>query len=196
MSVKLSIVILNYNSGELLCRCLDSVFAYPPQDSFEVIVPDNASSDQSLKLAVQRWGDRIQVIENRSNGGFSWGNNRGIARATGEYVCLLNPDTVVYPGALARLTEFMDANPRVACCGPKVFNSDGSFQLSAMRSIPTPFDAMSRALGLSRAFPQSRALARYNMTYRDTSHTQQVDATTGCCMMLRRSALDEVGPLD
>lgn len=162
----------------------------------EVIVPDNASTDGSLQAAVERWGDRIQVLQNASNKGFSWGNNIGIRASTGEYVCLLNPDTIVHRGAIRTLVDFLDAHPQVGCAGPRVLNRDGSFQLSAMRSIPSPFDAISRALWLSRLFPRSSTLARYNLTFRDPQLSQQVDASTGCCMMLRRSALEEVGLLD
>jgi GT2 family glycosyltransferase len=196
MNPKLSIIVLNFNSGQLLRECLDSVFEHPPSCTFEVIVPDNASSDTSLRVAEQAWGDRIRVVHNGGNRGFSWGNNRGIEVARGEYVCLLNPDTVVHENTLTRLVAFMDSHPRAACCGPKVLNPDGTFQLSAIRAIPTPFDAISRALLLSRAFPNSRRLARYNMTYVDTARTQQVDASTGCCMFMRRTALDEIGMLD
>jgi hypothetical protein len=195
-SVKLSIVILNYNSGTILRDCLDSLFAKDLPFGHEVIVPDNASTDNSLQLAFERWGERIRVVRNERNGGFSWGNNKGIALSMGEYVCVLNPDTRVSSDAFVTLVSFMDSHPSAACCGPKVLNSDGSFQLSAKRSIPTPFDAISRALLLSRLFPRSHALARYELTYLDPDRTQPVDASTGCCMMLRRHALESVGLFD
>ena len=195
-SVKLSIIILNHNSGRMLLDCLDSLFADDLPQLCEVIVPDNASTDSSLQLAIDRWSERIQVLHNGANRGFSWGNNIGIRAARGELICLLNPDTVIHRGAFRELVSFIDAHPRAACVGPKVFNADGSFQLSAKRSIPSPFDAMSRALGLSKLFPHSRRLARYNVTYLDPDETNRVDASTGCCMLLRRAALDEVGLFD
>lgn len=193
---KLSLIILNHNSGALLCACLDSVFAQPPAFDLEVIVPDNASTDDSLDRAARAWGGRIRILENGANHGFAWGNNRGIEIAGGDYLCLLNPDTIVCPGALAALVDFLDAHPRAGFVGPKVLNPDGSFQRSAKRSIPTPLDAISRALLLSRLFPKSPRFARYETTYLDENETQQVEACTGCCMMVRRQMMDEIGPLD
>ena len=194
--IKLSVIILNHNSGRLLPDCLDSLFADDLPCPHEVIIPDNASNDDSLKLAADRWGDRIRIRHNGDNRGFSWGNNLGIGEASGELICLLNPDTIIHRGAFGELVSFMDAHPRAACVGPKVLNSDGSFQLSAKRSIPSPFDAMCRALGLSQLFPSSPRFARYNVTYLDPDVTNRVDASSGCCMLIRREALDEIGPLD
>ena len=194
--IKLSVVILNHNSGSMLLDCLDSLFAEEVPFTREVIVPDNASTDDSLERATARWGERIRVLHNGDNRGFSWGNNKGVAVAEGEYVCLLNPDTIIHPGAFTTLVEFLDRHPQAGCAGPKVLNRDGTFQLSAKRSIPSPFDAISRALGLSRLFPRSERFARYNVTYYDPNETRAVDACTGCCMVMRRSALEEVGGLD
>jgi GT2 family glycosyltransferase len=194
--MKLSIIILNYNSGRMLVDCLDSIFADEIPYDYEVIVPDNATTDQSLGLAKEKWGDRIAILHNGDNKGFSWGNNRGVAVSRGDYICLLNPDTVIRPGTFRILAAFLDEHPEAGCIGPKVLNKDGSFQLSAKRSIPSPFDAISRALLLSRLFPMSTRFARYNMTYLAMDKTQQVDASTGCCMFFRREALEQVGLLD
>lgn len=194
--MELSVVILNHNSGSMLVECLDTLFADDLPEEVEVIVPDNASSDDSLERAERKWGPRIRVLHNGGNRGFSWGNNKGLAVASGEYVCLLNPDTLIRRGTFRTLLAFMRAHPRAACCGPKVLNRDGTFQLSAKRSIPSPFDAISRALLLSRLFPRSPRFARYNVTYLDPDATRQVDASTGCCMLVRRAALEQVGPFD
>jgi GT2 family glycosyltransferase len=94
------------------------------------------------------------------------------------------------------LVAHLDANPKVACAGPKVLDTDGSPQLSAKRTMPGPWDAVSRALLLSKLFPRSRRLAGYDAAYGDPDLTQQVDASASCCMLLRRTALDDVGPLD
>lgn len=192
----LSVIVLNHNSGSMLVDCLDSLFADPVAFPTEVIVPDNASTDDSVDRAVAKWGDRIRVLHNGGNRGFAWGNNRGIAEANGEFVCLLNPDTIIRRGAFQTLIDFLREHPRAGFAGPKVLNRDGSFQLSAKRSIPSPFDAFSRAVGLSKMFPHSRRLARYNVTYLDPDETQPVDACTGCCMVARRTMLDEIGLLD
>jgi GT2 family glycosyltransferase len=194
--IKLSIVILNHNSGSMLTTCLDSIFADPLPFPYEVIIPDNASTDDSLDRAIAKWGPRLDVIHNGENRGFSWGNNIGIRRSSGRYVCVLNPDTVIHRGAMPELVRFMDAHPRAGFIGPKVYNSDGTLQLSCRRMIPSPFDAMARALLLSKLFPKSKRFARYNLTYLDEDTTQQVDASTGCCMFVRSEMLGEIGLLD
>lgn len=194
--MKLSIVILNHNAGVFLAECLDSVFADEITGSFEVIVPDNASSDGSLERAVQKWGGLIRAIPTGANLGSSRGNNIGIQASSGDYVCLLNPDTRVRPGCFRALLDYLDAHPEVACAGPRIFNTDGSPQLSAKRRMPDPWDAISRALLLSKIFPESRRLARYDASYHDPSRTHFVDASASCCMMLRRAALERVGLFD
>jgi GT2 family glycosyltransferase len=194
--MKLSIIILNHNSGNLLADCLASVFADDIPFPYEVIVPDNASTDDSLERAVVRWESRLQIIHNPKNMGFSYGNNIGIQYARGEYFCLLNPDTIIHRGAFKALVEFLDAHPQTGFAGPKVLNGDGTLQLSARRSIPSPFDAISRALWLSKLFPSSKRLANYNRTFSDPDVTQQVDASTGCCIVARRYMIDEIGLLD
>lgn len=192
----LSLIILNHNSGAMLRDCLDSVFADRLPDETEVIIPDNASTDKSIEFALDKWGSRIRVIENGSNNGFSWGNNIGIRASKGKWICLLNPDTIVCPGTFSTLISFLEQHPRAGIVGPKVLNRDGTFQLSAKRSIPDPFDAISRALLLSKLFPRSLRLAKYNLTYLDPNTTQRVDASTGCCLMVRRELIDEIGLLD
>ena len=191
-----SVVILNHNSGRMLLDCLDSLFGDALPEIAEVIIPDNASTDNSLELAEAKWGARVRIIRNGANRGFAWGNNIGMRASTGNLVCLLNPDTTLHPGAMSTLVSFLDHHPQAGIVGPKVLNSDGSFQLSAKRSILDPFDAISRALLLSKLFPRSPRFARYNLTYLDPDVTQQVDASTGCCMMVRRELIESVGMLD
>lgn len=194
--ILLSIVILNHNSGTMLRDCLDSLFAEEYPFRIEVLIPDNASTDDSLTLAQSKWGKRIRVIHNGRNGGFAWGNNLAIREAKGKYVCALNPDTIIHAGAFPTLIRFMEEHPRAGFVGPKVLNRDGTFQLSAKRMVPTPFDAISRALLLSKLFPSSPTFARYNITHLSPDETRQVDASTGCCMLARSEMLTEIGLLD
>jgi hypothetical protein len=194
--MKLSVIVLNHNSGSMLADCLSSLFSDDLPADHEVIVPDNASTDDSLDRAILKWGDRILVIRNGDNRGFAWGNNIGIRQASGEYICLLNPDTIVHRGAFGNLVSFMDQHPKAGFIGPKVLNQNRTLQLSSRRSIPSPFDAMARALLLSKMFPHSKRLARYNVTYLDGSTVQRVDASTGCCLFARRTMVDQIGLLD
>lgn len=193
---RLSLVLLNYNSGPLLRACLDSIFAGELPADTEILIPDNASSDDSLALATEKWGDRIRVLPTGANLGFAGGNNVGIRASRGEYLCLLNPDTVVRPGALACLLRFMDEHPRAAFAGPKVLNLDGTLQASAKSAIATPADFFCRMLLLGRLFPRSQRLAHYRLAYPDAEATQQVEASAGCCIFARRAALEEIGLLD
>ena len=187
---------MNHNSGGLLTACLDSIFAEHAVSS-EVIVPDNASTDDGLDRAVAKWGERIEVIHNGDNRGFSWGNNIGIRRARGEYICVLQSGHGGAPRRFARTSALPRRASQGRLCGAcKVFNSDGTLQLSCRRMIPSPFDAMARALLLSKIFPRSKRFARYNVTYLDENTAQRVDACTGCCMVARREMLNEIGLLD
>lgn len=195
--MKLSVVVLNYDSGDLLGRCLESVLADPVDFERELLVVDNASRDDSLDRALARAGSGVdRVVRNPCNGGFAYGHNIGMRAARGRYVCLLNPDTLVHPGAFQALVDFLDAHPTAGFVGPKVLGADGHFQRSARRMLPTPFDAMSRALGLSRLFPTSRRLARLHSPWLGEDTTQRVEATTGACMVARREMVEAIGPLD
>jgi GT2 family glycosyltransferase len=194
--IKLSIVILNHNSGRMLLDCLNSFLSYNFPFNIEVIIPDNASSDNSIELAEKKWCEKIIIIRNKDNKGFSHGNNIGVRASSGEYICLLNPDTIVSAETFITLISFMEKNSRAGIVGPKVLNKDGSFQLSAKRSIPNPFDAISRALLLNKIFPNIKKLSKYNLTYLDENEIQQVDASTGCCMLTRREMIDDIGLLD
>jgi GT2 family glycosyltransferase len=195
--MKLSVVVLTYEAGELLLRCLESVFASQVPFAWEVILVDNRSTDGSVERVVERFGDRLaEVVRNPRNGGFAYGHNAGLRLSRGEYVCLLNPDTTVRPDALAALVAFLDANPGVGFAGPRVLNPDGTDQRSAMRMIPSPADAAARALMLSRLFPKSRRLARFHAAGLDPAQPHRVEACTGCCMVARRAMLEGIGPLD
>ena len=195
--MKLSVIVLTYEAGDLLLRCLLSVFASEAPFDWELILVDNRSTDGSVDRVVSRFGARIaQVVRNPRNGGFAYGHNAGMRVSRGEYVCLLNPDTVVRPDALAALVAFLDAHPAAGFVGPRVLNADGTDQRSAMRMIPTPADAAARALMLSRVFPRSRRFARFHAAGLDPALPHRVEACTGCCMVARRAMLDAIGLLD
>lgn len=194
--IKLSVIILNHDSGNLLSDCLESLFNDGIDFNYEVIIVDNASKDYSIDMAVKSWGNRLRIIRNSENLGFAVGNNIGIKASFGEFVCLLNPDTIIYKGTFRTLVSFLDNNDRAGFVGPKVLNRDGSFQASAKRMIPTPFDAISRLLLLSKIFKNNKTFSRYNLSYTDIDTAQRVDASTGCCMVARKKMLDQIGLLD
>jgi len=138
----------------------------------------------------------VNVIENKENVGFAKANNQAIAKCTGDYILLLNPDTLILQNAVEKMVDFMDRNPTVGICGCKVLNKDGTLQLACRRSIPTPNVAFFRLTGLSKLFPHSKIMAKYNLTYLDPDKPHEVDAVSGAFLMIRRKVIDDIGKLD
>lgn len=138
----------------------------------------------------------VITIANKKNVGFAAACNQVIPQAKGDYVLLLNPDTVVVDRAVSKLADYLDANPEVAAVGPKVLNPDGSLQLACRRSFPTPEAAFYRLTYLSRIFPKNPVFAKYNLTNADPDIELDVDALSGSCMMVRKSGIDRIGLLD
>ena len=203
MTLDVGVVVVNYNTRDLLRRCLQTVRASVGV-RFEVCVVDNASTDGSAELVAREFPE-VRVIRSPFNGGYAYANNLGL-RAFGfgipgrtpepRYALLLNPDTEVPPDALARMVAFLDAHPEAGAAGPKIVRPDGSLDLACRRSFPTPEVAFYRFSGLSRLFPRSPRFARYNLTFLDPDQTYEVDAVVGACMMVRREAIMQVGLLD
>jgi len=191
----LSVIIVSYNTRDLLRGCLQTVFASHLPGGFEVIVVDNCSSDGSADMVAAEFPEAI-LIRSQHNGGFAFGNNQGLRVARGRYVLLLNPDTAVPPDAFAILVRFMDEHPEAGVCGPRLVRADGSLDLACRRSFPTPEVSFYRLIGLSKLFPQSPRFARYNLTYLDEYQLAEVDSVVGACMMVRRQAIEQTGLLD
>ena len=190
MSMNLSLVIVSWNTAELLNQCLTSIFASPPEGSFEVIVVDNASTDTSVQMVRERFS-QVKVIDNQENLGFAGGNNQAIRQSQGRYVLLLNPDTAVKPEAFNHLIDFMDKNPNAGAVGPLTLNPDGTLQTSCY-PVPTLFREFWRLCHLDAIY----AYGIYCMENWDKSKVRKVDALLGACLLLRKTALDQVGLLD
>jgi len=193
--MKLSIIIVNYNTERLLKGCLESIYAGANGTPLDIWVVDNHSRDNSVAMLRSQF-PRVQVIENACNVGFSKANNMVISRSDSDYVLLLNPDTLVIGDAIERVVKYMNEHPEVGIAGCKVLNRDGTLQLACRRSIPTPRVAFYRLTGLSKLFPRSRAMARYNLTYEDAEQAHEVDAVSGAFLMIRRQAVRDIGLLD
>jgi GT2 family glycosyltransferase len=191
----LSIVIVNYNTERLLQGCLESVYAGANGTPLDIWVVDNHSRDESVAMVKSRF-PRVRVLENDSNLGFSRANNLVVSQSRSDYILLLNPDTVILGDAIERMVKFMDAHPEAGIAGCKVLNRDGTLQLACRRSIPTPEVAFYRLTGLSKLFPQSRVMAKYNMTYESPDRTHEVDAVSGAFLMIRRQVVEKIGLLD
>ena len=192
---RVSIIIVNWRTPRLLAACLDSLLLDSRHAQFEFIVVDNHSGDGSVEMLAQMY-PFVHVIANSENLGFSKACNQAIPQARGQYILLLNPDTVVAAGSVSALADCMDADGACGAAGPKVLNPDGTLQLACRRSFPDPAAAFFRITYLSRLFPRHRSLARYNLTYADPDSALEVDALSGSCMMVRREVAERVGLLD
>ncbi|MBN1217560.1 MAG: glycosyltransferase family 2 protein [Anaerolineae bacterium] len=189
----LSIIIVNWNTRDLLAQCLASVLAdiqASPHLQVETLVVDNASTDDSVRMLQEQF-PWVQLIENKKNAGFASANNQAICHSTGRYVLLLNPDTTVKPGTLTILHRFMDTHPQVGAIGARLLNPDGTLQTSC---YPTP--TLSRELWRLFHLDVVRPYGVYRMNDWDLAIPHQVQVIQGAALMLRRKALNQVGLLD
>lgn len=193
--MKLSIVIVNYNVKYFLEQCLYSVRTAITGLDAEVWVVDNHSTDGSIEYLRPRFPE-VNFIENQDNPGFAKANNQAIRMSSGEYVLLLNPDTVVGEESLRSLCYFMDEHPEAGGIGVKMIEGHGQFLPESKRSFPSPWVSFCKIFGLSKLFPQSHLFARYGLQYLDKEKIHEVEVLAGAFMLLRREALDKVGLLD
>ena len=188
--MQLSIIIVNWNTRELLKNCLESIYETTPDFPVKVIVVDNASSDGSPEMIGSVF-PLVQLVENRENAGFARATNQGIKLAETKYILLLNPDTVVLPGALNSLVDFMDTHHQAGAAGSRVLNPDGSLQTSCY-VYPTLKSEFFRLFHLDSIFLKTT----YRMDRWDKEFPRAVDIIQGDCLLLRKTALDQVGLLD
>lgn len=193
--VVLTIVIVNYNSGELLRECLRSVYASDTRNRFRIHVVDNHSTDQSPEMLAKEF-PRVILTRNRRNVGFGRANNQ-VFRAVRDtrYFLALNPDIVVTPGSLDTMCGFMDEHPAVGICGCKLLNPDGSLQFSC-RTWPHPLTILLRGLRVEQLLPKNRLFLDYYMRDWDHEERAEVDWVLGSCMMIRRTLFSEVDGFD
>ncbi len=194
----LSIVIVNYNAGGILADCVASIISTGNQ--VQIIVVDNASSDSSLDCLTSSisGNDKVSVIKNDTNLGFSAACNIGVRCAVGEYLLFLNPDCIVHQEALLIMMEAFDESPSIGMVGGLILNPDATEQAGCRRAIPTPMRALMYVTGLSRLKAWKGS---YFSDFRlnDESLPEKVvmvEAISGACMMVRRSAMEDVGLLD
>ncbi|MCL1822013.1 MAG: glycosyltransferase family 2 protein, partial [Prolixibacteraceae bacterium] len=193
--MKISVVIVNYNVRHFLEQCLYSVFKALEGIESEVFVADNNSVDGSCHMVREKFPS-VKLIENNMNVGFSAANNQAIRVAGGDYVLLLNPDTVVEENTFSKTLAFMDAHPDAGALGVKMIDGKGHFLPESKRGLPTPWVAFYKIFGLSALFPHSRKFGKYHLSYLNKDQTHQVDVLCGAFMLLRREALDRTGLLD
>ncbi len=190
--IDLSVIIVNWNAAAYLPAALDSLFAAQGDLTMEVILVDNASSDDSLDL-VRRQYPQVRIIANAVNRGFAAGNNQGIREAQGRYILLLNPDTELPPHALGEMVAFMDAHPQVGVVGPRLQGARGKVQGGAAGYDPSLTTIFNFATFLYRLAPRRfRGLWLPRSLY-ESQDPIPVDWVSGAAMLLRREALDDAG---
>lgn len=190
----MTVVIVGYNTRELLLDCLRSIYDQTRGVTFDVIVVDNASRDGSV-AAVARAFPQVRLIANGQNRGFAAANNQGLRIARGRYILLLNPDTVILDNAIAGMVAFADRHPEAAVVGCQVLEDERTIQRTCF-SFPSVLGLLLTGLRLNRLFPRSRFFGRPDLAWWDRNSPREVDVVSGMFFLVRREAMDQVGLLD
>ncbi len=193
--MKLSIIIVNYNVEHFLEQCLHSVRKAIKSIPSEVFVVDNSSVDGSVEMLKKKFPEVI-LLANEKNVGFSKANNQAIREAKGEYILLLNPDTVVQEDTFEKTIKFMDERKEAGALGVMMLDGKGNFLPESKRGLPTPSVAFFKVFGLSFLFPKSKTFGKYHMGFLDKNKTHEADVLSGAFMLIRKSVLDKTGLLD
>jgi len=193
----ISVIIVNYNVKDLLLQCINSILASKNLD-VEIIVVDNNSFDGSLELISSKFRDfaNIKTIANKENVGFAKANNIGVKSATGDYLLILNPDTILQEDTLEKSLGYLKSHPDIGALTCKLILPNGKLDLACRRSFPTPAVSFYRMVGLSKLFPKSKTFGKYNLTFLDENSICEVDAIVGAFMMMNKNVFEKVGGFD
>ncbi len=189
-----SVVIVSYNTRDLLAQCLRSIFSQTPSLKLEVIVIDNASSDDSCGLVREQFR-KVQLITNEENGGFAKATNQGIRASSGRYILLLNPDTIVLDQAIEKMVRFMEAKPRAGACGCKLVFPNGDFQPSAF-PFPSLLGGLFEYSGLFERLPLLGQWLAPDWLASRIVQTRPVAWCSGACLLVSRACINDIGLLD
>ncbi|MDX1939711.1 MAG: glycosyltransferase family 2 protein, partial [Saprospiraceae bacterium] len=193
--MKLSIIIVNYNVKYFLEQVLLSARKASRNLEVETWVVDNNSVDDSVEMVQEKFPE-VKLIANKQNVGFSKANNQAIHLSSGEYVLLLNPDTVVQENTFEKCIAFMDAHAETGGLGVRMIDGSGKFLPESKRGFPTPWVAFCKTFGLSSLFPTSKLFNHYHVGYLPEYDINEIEVLAGAFMLLRRSVLDKIGLLD
>lgn len=201
--VDLSIIILNFNTRDLLVDCIKSIFA---SDSgkyrYEIIVADNGSVDGSAeeikKIIAKNRSRKINLIlvENKKNLGFAAGNNQGLKKARGRYILFLNSDTKVFKDTLRIMLDYMEENPKVGLATCRVEFADGTLDPASHRGFPTPWNSFAYFFGLEKLFPRIKPFSGYHLGHLDLNSIHEIDTPTGAFYLVRKEVITQVGSFD
>lgn len=193
--MQLSVIILNYNVRYFLELCVLSVQQAIQNLEAEIIVVDNNSSDDSCAMMQSRFPS-IKLIQNNDNAGFPKGNNIGVAQAQGEYVCILNPDTVVAEDTFEKVLAFAKKQKDLGIVGCKLIDGTGNFLPESKRGIPTPWVAFTKIFGLYKWFPKTSLFNKYYAQHLNVNQTGEVEILVGAFMVMKRELYTELGGFD
>jgi len=194
LKMDVSIIIVNWNTCDVLRNCLVSIYENTKDIEFEVIVIDNMSSDNSVSM-IKATFPQVKLIENSENRGFATANNQAITAAKGRYILLLNSDTVILDNAISKTIRFADNHPEAAVAGCRVLNPDRTLQPTCF-AFPSVLNLFLWTTCLSRLFPKNRFLGREHMMWWNRDNVKEVDVVTGCFMLIRHAAIEATGLLD
>lgn len=193
--MQLSVIILNYNVRYFLEQCVLSVQKALSAIDGEIIVVDNFSQDGSCEMMRQRFPN-VRLIDNKANFGFPKGNNIGVAEASGEYICILNPDTVVAEDTFGKILAFAQSKPDLGIAGCKLIDGTGNFLPECKRGVPTPWVAVTKIFGLYKIFPKNKRFNTYYAQHLSENETGKVDILVGAFMVMKKDLYLEVGGFD
>ena len=192
---KVSVCIVTLNASKYLHHCLTLLEKSQGAEVEQIIVVDNRSNDNTVKMIHEKHSS-VTLIQNNRNEGYTIPMNRAMKEADGEYLLILNPDAFVKPKAVAALANFLDLHPEVGIAGPKVLNVDGTFQKSCRRGVARPWNVISYFTGLAARFPDNSKYTGYHLSHLDENILNEVDGVSGSCMMIRRNLIDKIDCFD
>jgi GT2 family glycosyltransferase len=199
MTLKLSIIIVNWNGRAILEECLNSVQKFPPSFPYDIFVVDNNSSDDSvyfLKDKKKELGERLNLILNQENVGFGRANNQAMRLSNAEYFFLLNSDAEVTPGAIDKLVELADKDRRIGIIGPKLLNADRSLQSSVWRNHLTPWEILFTGLKFHKLLPRGLQREFFLGDFWDHNQQREVKMMSAAAMLVRKELFDQIGGFD
>ncbi|MEC7926889.1 MAG: glycosyltransferase, partial [Candidatus Neomarinimicrobiota bacterium] len=194
-SNSVSVIIVSYNVKRYVTHCIETVLCSDYIGEKEIIVVDNNSFDETSQYLRETFPE-IKLIENHKNVGFGKAVNHAAETATGEYLLILNPDTILQENTISTFVNYLKTHSEVGLIGPKIINPDGTLQLTCKRSFPTFSVALPKLLGFSKIFPQTKWAGKYNLTYLDPNKIHSVDAVSGSCIFIRKTLFHEIDGFD
>ncbi len=193
--INISFCIVNLNARDVLFNCLKSIPGSIKDLTYEVIIVDNNSSDNSQLMVKTLFRD-YQIIQNKKNEGYTKAINKGLVQAKGDYLVVLNPDTILQKESIAKLVNALKNNKNIGIIGPKVINEDGTFQKSCRRGLAKPQAVLSYFFGLSKLFPDNKIFTGYQLNHLDENKENEVYGVSGSCMVIKKIVINDIGYFD